>query len=44
MGPAMEFENQGSAILARPMDIDWNGNVLTLSNAAGRIDLSRAAG
>jgi heat shock protein HslJ len=44
MGPAMEFENQGSASLARPMDIDWNGNVLTLSNAAGRIDLSRAAG
>jgi heat shock protein HslJ len=44
MGPAMEFENQGSAILARPMDIGWNGNVLTLSNAAGRIDLSRAAG
>jgi heat shock protein HslJ len=44
MGPAMEFESQGSAILSRPMDIDWNGNVLTLSNAAGRIDLSRAAG
>ena len=42
--PAMSFETQGSAILNRPMDIDWNGNVLTLSNVAGRMELSRAAG
>jgi heat shock protein HslJ len=44
IGTAMQFESEGSAVLARPMDIGWNGNVLTLSNAAGRIDLSRAAG
>jgi heat shock protein HslJ len=42
--PAMRFETQGTAVLNRPMDIDWNGNVLTLSNRAGRIALSRAAG
>jgi heat shock protein HslJ len=44
MGPAMVFENQGSAVQSRPMDIGWNGNCLTLSNANGRSDLSRAAG
>lgn len=42
--PAMSFEDQGAAIISRPMNIGWNGNVLTLSNANGRIDLSRAAG
>jgi len=42
--PAMTFENLGGAIISRPMNIDWNGNVLTLSNGSGRIDLSRTAG
>lgn len=43
LGPAMEFENRGSAILSRPMSFAWNGNVASLSNGAGRIDLSRGA-
>ena len=40
----MAFERQGSAILSHPMTIGWNGNVASLSNATGRIDLSRTAG
>jgi heat shock protein HslJ len=43
-GPSMAFERQGSAILSHPMTIGWNGNVASLSNATGRIDLSRTAG
>ena len=40
--PDMSFENQGSAVLAKPMSISGFGNHLTLSNSAGSIDLVRA--
>ncbi len=40
--PDMSFENQGSAILARPMNIAGSGNRLVLSNNAGSIDLVRS--
>jgi heat shock protein HslJ len=40
-GPAMSFENQGSAILAQPVTISSSGDRMTLSNAVGRIDLRR---
>jgi heat shock protein HslJ len=40
--PDMSFENQGSAILARPMTINGMGDRVTLSNQAGTIELVRA--
>jgi len=41
--PDMSLESQGSAILDRPMTMSWNGgDSLTLSNAAGRIELARS--
>ncbi len=40
--PDMSFENQGSAILERPMTISGLGDRLTLSNRAGTIELMRA--
>lgn len=40
--PAMRFERDGLAVLSRTSTIGWNGNVLSLSNSAGRIDLSRS--
>jgi heat shock protein HslJ len=40
--PAMSFETQGEAILARPMTMSWSGgDRLTLSNGSGRIELRR---
>lgn len=41
--PAMSFEQQGLAVLSRTTTIGWDGNLLTLSNSAGRIDLSRSS-
>ena len=39
----MSFETQGSAILDKPMTMSWSGgDRLTLSNAAGRIELVRS--
>jgi heat shock protein HslJ len=39
----MSFETQGGAILDRPMTMSWSGgDRLTLTNAAGRIDLTRS--
>lgn len=40
--PAMSFEREGLAVLSRTSTIGWNGNVLSLTNSAGRIDLSRS--
>ena len=41
--PDMRYENQGSAILSRPMRINWNGgDRLTLSNDAGSIEMVRS--
>ncbi len=40
--PAMSFERDGLAVLSRTSTISWNGNVLSLSNGAGRVDLSRS--
>ena len=39
----MSFEAQGGAVLSRPMTMGWSGgDRLTLSNAAGRIELVRS--
>ena len=43
-GPSSAFENPAGAILSSPMTISWSGNIASLSNAAGRIDLARTAG
>ena len=41
--PDMSYENQGSAILSRPMRINWSGgDRLTLSNDAGSIEMVRS--
>jgi uncharacterized membrane protein/heat shock protein HslJ len=40
--PDMSFENEGSAILALPMNIAGGGDRLVLSNSAGSIELVRA--
>jgi heat shock protein HslJ len=40
--PDMSFENEGSAILALPMNIAGGGDRLVLSNSAGSIELARA--
>ena len=40
--PDMSFENQGSAVLAQPMQVSGAGDELTLSNRAGSITLRRA--
>ena len=41
--PDMGFENQGGAILNQPMTMTWSGgDRLTLSNSAGRIELTRS--
>ena len=41
--PDMSLENQGGAILNQPMTMTWNrGDRLTLSNAAGGIELARS--
>jgi heat shock protein HslJ len=41
--PDMSFEDQGGAILNEPMTMNWSGgDDLTLSNAAGRIELVRS--
>jgi heat shock protein HslJ len=40
--PDMSFENQGSAILSRPMNIAGGGDRLVLSNSAGSIELVRS--
>jgi len=41
--PDMSFEDQGSAILAQPLTLTWSGgDRLTLSNGAGRIELTRS--
>jgi uncharacterized membrane protein/heat shock protein HslJ len=41
--PDMSLETQGGAILNQPMTMSWSGgDRLTLSNAAGRIELSRS--
>jgi uncharacterized membrane protein len=40
--PDMSFENEGSAILALPMNIGGGGDRLILSNSAGSIELVRA--
>jgi len=40
-GPAMSFENEGGAILARPVTVTANGDRMTLGNNVGRIDLKR---
>lgn len=40
--PDMSFESQGSAVLAQPMTISGIADRVTLSNAAGSIQLSRA--
>jgi heat shock protein HslJ len=41
--PDMSFESQGGAILNQPMTTSWSGgDRLTLSNPAGRIELSRS--
>jgi heat shock protein HslJ len=41
--PDMSFESQGGAILNQPMTMSWSGgDRLTLSNAAGRIELVRS--
>ena len=41
-GPADVFEREGFAVLAQPMQLDWQSESrLTLSNAAGSIALAR---
>ena len=40
--PDMSFENQGSAVLAQPMQVSGAGDELVLSNRAGSITLRRA--
>lgn len=41
-GPAERFESQGFAVLAQPMQLQWqSGSRLTLANAAGSIALER---
>ncbi len=41
--PAASFERDGSAILNQPATMSWSGgDRLTLSNAAGRIELTRS--
>jgi len=41
--PDMSFENQGGAILGQPMSMSWSGgDRLTLSNGAGRIEMTRS--
>lgn len=41
--PDMSFEIQGGTILGQPMTMNWSGgDRLTLSNAAGRIELTRS--
>ena len=40
--PDMSFENQGSAILAQPMNIAGGGDRMVLSNRAGTIELVRS--
>jgi heat shock protein HslJ len=41
--PDMSFETQGGAVLNHPMSMSWSGgDRLTLSNAAGRIELVRS--
>ena len=40
--PDMAFENQGSAILRRPLTISGLGQRFTLSNDQGTIELVRA--
>ena len=41
--PSATFERQGSAILSQPMTMSWNGgDRLSLSNSAGRIELTRS--
>ena len=41
--PDMHFETQGSAILSRPMTINWmNPERMTLSNSLGTIELVKA--
>ena len=40
--PDMSFEDQGSAVLAQPMQVSGAGDDLTLSNRAGTIALRRA--
>ena len=41
--PSASFEREGSAILNQPMTMSWSGgDLLTLSNAAGRIELTRS--
>ena len=39
--PAMSFETQGGAILGQPVTVSSSGDVTTLSNSVGRIDLRR---
>ena len=38
----MNFENQGSRVLAKEITVSGFGNHLTLTNANGTIDLVRA--
>jgi heat shock protein HslJ len=41
-GPADTFEREGFAVLAQPMQLQWqSGSRLTLTNAAGSIALER---
>ena len=41
--PDMRFESQGSAILSRPMRLNWSGgDRLTLSNSVGSIEMVRS--
>ena len=40
--PDMNFENQGSRVLAKEITVSGFGNHLTLTNANGTIDLVRA--
>ena len=41
--PDMSFETQGGTILGQPMTMNWNGgDRLSLSNPAGRIELTRS--
>jgi len=39
--PNMTFENQGSAVLARPLNVSGYGNQVTLTSSAGSIALVR---
>ena len=41
--PSATFEREGAATLSKPMTMSWSGgDRLTLSNAAGRIELTRS--